>query len=193
MFVKEDLDWSSLKWKWHFDEIIITDEYVVKIMAFPAQWCDLVPWWILTTGFQIKIFLWESDGSLWLQMLGVCQKFWGLISFNSVSASYFYGETWIPKCTSSGDMLKNMGCTDPQPFIWKHVPIFFQVEFLAFWQPCNLPSACKASLKNMGNISHEPNKIYKYSTTSPNKRKQNKTMTIFYGIYSLSQLTQVSL
>ena len=72
------------------------------------------------SGFQIRIFRWRSNGSLWLHMLGVRQKFGGLISFNNVLALHFHGETQIPKCTSSGNPLTYMGCTDPQlPFIWK--------------------------------------------------------------------------
>ena len=53
-------------------------------------------------------------------MLGVHQKFWE--SFNSVLASHFRGEARILICTSSGNPLKNMGCTYPQcPLIWRPV------------------------------------------------------------------------
>ena len=69
------------------------------------------------TDFQIRIFLCESNRSLWLlHMLGFCR----LISLNSVLAPHFHWEARIPKCISRGNPLKNMGCTDPQlPLIWK--------------------------------------------------------------------------
>ena len=61
--------------------------------------------------FKQGFFCGSPNKSLWLHMLGVHQKFGGLISCNSVLA---------PSCTSVGNPLKNMGCTDPQfPLIWK--------------------------------------------------------------------------
>ena len=72
-----------------------------------------------SSGFQTRIFLQLGSPNkfLWLHMLGVLQKFGGLISCNSVLAPHFHGETWIPKCTSIRNLLKNM---DHQlQLIWK--------------------------------------------------------------------------
>ena len=85
-------------------------------------------WWL--SGFQIRIFLWQSNGSLRLQCWEVFRKFWGLISFNSALAPHFHGETRIPQCISSGDLLKNMGCM--QLGVWTPNPHLF--ESLGFGQ-----------------------------------------------------------
>ena len=51
------------------------------------------------------------------------------MSFNSVLAAYFHMETRIPNYTSSGNPLKNMGCTDPQLPLQRPVTRSFDVFF----------------------------------------------------------------
>ena len=72
------------------------------------------------TGCQIRIFLRESNGFSKLHRLGVLKKFWGFMLCLDVLAPHFHGETPIPKCISCGNLLKKIGCTDPQlPLIWQ--------------------------------------------------------------------------
>ena len=51
-------------------------------MVFTGEFMQIVgtAWskWNWITGFQIKIFLWESNGSIWLHMLGVLPEIWGI-------------------------------------------------------------------------------------------------------------------
>ena len=84
-------------------------------LIISSWWCHMVQWNLVNIGrLSNKDF---SEGVQRIPMashMGVGEKFWGFLLFNNVLAPHFYGETWIPKCTSSGHPLKNMKCTDPQ-------------------------------------------------------------------------------
>ena len=72
------------------------------------------------SGCQIRIFRRESNGFPKLHRLGVRKKFWGFMLCLDVVAPHFHRETRIPKCISSGNPLKKLGCTDPHlPLIWQ--------------------------------------------------------------------------
>ena len=102
---------------WYLDDIWIWSLLHLQT-SHPGLILGLCP-----AGCQIRIFLRGSNGFPRLYRFGVCKKVWGFMLCLDILASHFHGETWIPKCISSGNPLKKMGFTNPQlPFIWQPGP-----------------------------------------------------------------------